>query len=153
MSSDVDLLRKMPVFGGLSNESLELIIEQAELVSVAAGEYFVRENDPGKSLFVLRSGSVVIEKQWQGNAVELGRLSTGDCFGEMALIDFQPRSASIKAEVDCEAIEIESRSLRVLHKRDVEQYAMIMMNMGREVSRRLRKADERLFTLDQQSAE
>ena len=66
----------------------------------------------------------------------------------MSLIDMQPRSASVRALEACEALEISIPSLHQLYKVDVEQYAMIMMNMGREVSRRLRKADERLFQLE-----
>ena len=96
-----------------------------------------------------RRGTVLVQRKWKGESIELGRLAEGDCFGEMALIDFQPRSASVKAETDCQAIEIPSKSLRSLYKRDLEQFTMIMMNLGREVSRRLRVADDRLFEIQQ----
>ena len=58
------------------------------------------------------------------------------------------RSASVMAETNCQAIEIPAKSLIQLYKKDVEQYAMIMMNLGREVSRRLRSAGDRLFELE-----
>ena len=120
---------------------------KAELVTVSAGEYFFREGDPGGMLFILRAGSVVVERQWNGKTVMLGRLATGDCFGEMALVDFQPRSASVRATDDCEALCLSLNALRSLYENDVEQYAMIMMNMGREVSRRLRSAGDRILEL------
>ena len=137
----------------LKSESLELILRHSQDIQVADGDYFVREGDRGDSLFVLESGTVLIERTWENGIVELGRLSAGDCIGEMALIDFRPRSASVKATSNCQAIEVPSRALRELYQVDVEQYAIIMMNLGREVSRRLRLADERLFRLHQTSAD
>ncbi len=145
----IELLRTMPVFGGLKAESLTLILEQSDESIALEDDYFFREGDPGNSLFVLETGTVLIQRIWEGEPIVLGRLAAGDCFGEMALIDFQPRSASVKAESNCQAIEIPSKSLRALYREDVEQYAMIMMNLGREVSRRLRVADECLFQLQQ----
>ena len=65
--------------------------------------------------------------------------------GEVALIDFCPRSASVLADEDCTAIELSSSDLRAVYNRDLKQYALIYMNMGRELGRRLREADERLF--------
>ena len=146
-SVEIDLLRKMPIFGGLKPSSLESLLQRAQLVSVKQGEYFFREGDPGGSLFVLRSGAVQVQRQWHGETVMLGNLAEGDCFGEMALVDFQPRSASVCATKDCESLMISLDALRALYKNDIEQYAMIMMNMGREVSRRLRSADDRILEL------
>jgi len=143
------LLRGMPVFDCLKTESLEVILAESSQIVLQEGEYFFREGEPGDSLFVLESGTVLVERLWKGEPIELGRLAHGDCFGEMALIDFLPRSAGVKAESNCEAIEVTNRALRRLFQTDVEQYAMIMMNLGREVSRRLRIADECLFQLQQ----
>jgi len=63
----------------------------------------------------------------------------------MALMDLLPRSASVQAIEDCTAIEVRPEHLHRLFECDVEQFALIQMNMGREVSRRLRVTDELLF--------
>ena len=93
----------------------------------------------------LESGRVAVLKSWKGAQYTLRRMGVGACFGEMALIDFGPRSASVLADEDCTAIELSSSDLRAVYKRDLKQYALIYMNMGRELGRRLREADERLF--------
>lgn len=146
-----ELLRGMAVFGGLNNDTLSLILEHSQKVVVPAGEYFFREGDSANSLFVLERGEVAVERLWEDTPILLGRFRAGDCIGEMALIDMMPRSASVRAEQECGAIEITTSSLYKLLKQDLEQYAIIMMNMGREVSRRLRVADDRLFALEQKS--
>ncbi len=72
-------------------------------------------------------------------------LNEGDCFGEMAVIDHFPRSASVRAAKDCVAIEISAANLYRVYAQDLKQFALIQMNMGREVCRRLRSADNMLF--------
>ena len=143
------LLQKMPVFGGLKKDALVLLLRESNEVIAKEGDFFFREVDRANSLFVLEAGTVLVQRTWKGETIVLGRLAPGDCFGEMALIDFQPRSAGVRAESNCQAIEISTKALRSLFKHDIEQYAVIMMNLGREVSRRLRIADECLFQLQQ----
>ena len=65
--------------------------------------------------------------------------------GGLALMDLGTRSASVVAEEDCRAIEIGAADLLQLYEHDVEQFALVQMNIGREVCRRLRAIDERLF--------
>ena len=63
----------------------------------------------------------------------------------VALLDFGPRSASVRALVPCSGLEISARALRQLSEAHLKDFALVYMNLGREVSRRLRKADDRLF--------
>jgi len=71
----------------------------------------------------------------------LRELKRGDCFGEMSLMDLSPRSASVQAVENCRALEISTACLHQICELDLAQFAMIEMNMGREVSRRLREMD------------
>jgi CRP/FNR family transcriptional regulator, cyclic AMP receptor protein len=139
------LLQKMPTFGGIRDDILQFILDACPSVAVAKGKFFFHEQDAASSMFVLEQGKVAILKAWKGREYLLHELKTGDCFGEMAVIDLLPRSASVLALEDSVAIEISSTTLYQVYKKDLEQLAMIYMNMGREVSRRLRETDERMF--------
>jgi CRP/FNR family transcriptional regulator, cyclic AMP receptor protein len=141
----IELLQSMPIFGAIREDALQFLLEQAREVVVRAGEFFFRENDQATSMFVLESGRAVVIKGWQGHDTELHRLGAGDCFGEMALMDLFARSASVFAVEDCRAIEFSAADLLRLFERDAEQFALIQMNIGREVCRRLRATDERLY--------
>jgi len=145
MDERVRLLRDTPIFGGVSDEILELLLDQLAEVAVRKGEFFFVEGDEGVSAFVLERGSVSILKNWGGRSYLLRHLGAGDCFGEVALMDFCRRSAAVLADEDCVALELTTADLRHVGARDLEQFAMIYMNMGRELCRRLRAADERLF--------
>ncbi|MBL8340697.1 MAG: cyclic nucleotide-binding domain-containing protein [Rubrivivax sp.] len=141
----VELLQRMPVFGALDERALHLLVEGARKTEVAAGDWFFREGDEARSMFVLESGSAVVTRQWRGREVELNRFGPGDCFGEMALMDLHPRSASVRALTPCVAIAFGPDEMMRLHEADLEQFTLLQMNLGRELSRRLRATDELLF--------
>ncbi len=143
--SRLKLLQGMPVFGGISEDALAFMLDLSPIINIPKGEFFFRENDKGSSMFVLEEGKVAVLKPWKEHDYLLRYLGKGDCFGEMALIDFCPRSASVLSVEDCVAIELTTSTLHKLYEKDLEQFAMIQMNMGREVTRRLREADKQLF--------
>jgi CRP-like cAMP-binding protein len=139
--------QRMPIFGGIRADVLQLLVDQGSKVTLPAGAYFFRENDQAQSVFVLEAGRVAVLKHWEGQEHLLTYLGEGDCFGEMALMDLFPRSASVRAIEACSALELPGSAFLALYEKDLEQFALIQMNLGREVSRRLRRADERLFRL------
>ncbi len=141
----LELLQEMPIFGALRGDTLEFILGHTKSTAVPREGFFFREGQEGTSMFVLEQGEVVVLRSWRGRDHELTRLGVGDCFGEMALIEACARSASVRAETDCRAVELSIDTMMQLYQHDLEQFTIIQMNMGREVSRRLRKADERFF--------
>jgi len=145
--SRLQALQGAALFGAIREETIAFVLERARIVEVAAGDYYFRQGDSGHDAYLLEAGETAVLKEWGGEPHRLSGLTAGDCFGEVALLDFGPRSSSIRAEVDCRAIEISALNLRALAKWDTEQFALIYMNLGRELSRRLREADERLFRL------
>jgi CRP-like cAMP-binding protein len=143
----VELLQAMPIFGAVRNEVLTDLLHSTEPRVVKKGRYFFREGDLADSMFVLEQGVVAVYRNWQGTEFKLRQLRAGDCFGEMALLDCQPRSASVRVLEDATAIEIESVQLTEIYEKFPDQFLLIHMNMAREVSRRLRAADQRLFEI------
>jgi CRP-like cAMP-binding protein len=133
--------------------ALQFLLERAVAVEVAAGEPFFREGDSGTSAYVIERGRVSIVKHWKGSDYQLRDLHAGDCFGEVALFDFGNRSASVLAVEDCAALELSAASLYALSNDHLQQFAIVYMNLGREVARRLRVADDRLFQAKVEPAE
>ena len=141
----IELLQQMAIFGGVRSDVLEFLLGCCQIVRVDEDDYYFREHQNGESMFVLESGTVAVAKQHNGRDYVLGTLKAGDCFGEMAVIDHCSRSASVYALEASAAIEITAANLYRLYAHDLKQFALIQMNMGREVCRRLRQANEMLF--------
>ena len=140
----IDLLQRMPIFGAIREDVLRVLLEHAHAVEVQSGEFFFHEHDQARSMFVLEAGRVSVIKRWRDRDFVLHGLGAGDCFGEMALMDLLPRSASVRADEACRAIELGAADLLHLFEHDAEQFTLIQMNIGREVCRRLRASDELL---------
>jgi CRP-like cAMP-binding protein len=135
----------MPIFGGIREDILQFILDVAPIVAVPKGKFFFRQQDAANAMYVLVQGEVAILKTWKDQEYLLHHMHVGDCFGEMAVIDLLPRSASVLATEDSAAIEISGTTLARVYDKDLEQLTLIYMNMGREISRRLRETDERMF--------
>lgn len=150
-TAHIALLQGMPIFGALREDTLDFLLGLMRTVAVDPPGCFFREGDAATGLFVLESGTASVLKGWGGQQVLLHHLHAGDCFGEMALMDLQPRSATVRADAPCRALQLDSSDLYRLYERDLGQFTLIQMNMGREVSRRLRQLDDDLFRLQQRA--
>jgi CRP/FNR family transcriptional regulator, cyclic AMP receptor protein len=149
----IELLRRMPIFGGIRADILQFMLGLCSVVPVPTNEFFFHEGDQGDSLFVLEAGKASVLKSWRERNYLLRTLKEGDCFGEMAVMDLCPRSASVRAIEDCSAIRISAANLHQVYAQDLKQFALIQMNMGREVCRRLRDSDNRLFSVKMETPE
>ena len=116
----IELLQRMPIFGGVGADTLQFLLALCPIVSVATNEFFFREHERGDSMFVLEMGNVAVLKSWRGKDYTLQTLKEGDCFGEMAVMDHCSRSASIRAVKDCTAIRISAAGLYRLLQRSGE---------------------------------
>jgi CRP-like cAMP-binding protein len=145
LSDRLEMLQQMPIFGAVNEATLETLLNSAKIVEVAQSGYFFQEGDLDNSIYIIERGCVAVYRHWEGNRYKLRELHEGDCFGEMALMDCKPRSAEVVALDQSTAIQVTASQLAELYSSDPEQYMLIYMNLGREVCRRLRDADSRLF--------
>ncbi|MBW1875342.1 MAG: cyclic nucleotide-binding domain-containing protein [Deltaproteobacteria bacterium] len=103
----------------------------------------VKEGDLSTQMFVVVGGELeVVKKGESGGDVRVAVLGPSDWFGEMAIIDVQPRSASVRAVAPTLVLSITAEHVEnLLYRQNVKDYALFVMNIARELSRRLRVAD------------
>ena len=110
----------------------------------SAGDYIINEGEEGDRLFFIFEGAVEILKRddrTSGPPARLATLGVGDTFGEMELLDIQPRCASVRAVHDVRALSMTCHDLYEIYKNDIKAYTIIILNLARELSRRLRHSD------------
>jgi CRP-like cAMP-binding protein len=103
MSTNVEVLRTVPLFQGMSDRSIETIAGLAFETEFPEGATLVREGDPGDRFLIIRNGSAVVDQG--GRTVR--HLRGGDFVGEISLIDGSPRSATVTATAPVEALCID----------------------------------------------
>ena len=138
------VLQKVPLFSQLAPVDIQRVIEVAREKAYPKNSVILFEDDPGDALFVVASGQVkVVLIGEDGREVILSVLGEGQFFGEMSIIDDEPRSAHV--------IAMEDSTLVVLRREDFEslltQSPAIAVALLKEMSRRLRRADEKVGSL------
>jgi CRP/FNR family cyclic AMP-dependent transcriptional regulator len=142
--STADFLLTVPLFKSLGTTEVANFAKLAREKSYPRGSVILFEDDPGDSLFVVREGRVkVVLVAEDGREVILGILGIGEHFGELSLIDDQPRSAHVVAMEDSTLLVLRREDFR----RRVEQNPAIAWALLIELSRRLRRADEKIGSL------
>jgi len=136
-------LAAIPVLAGTTLAAQTLLAQEGLVRDFAPGAWIVREGDEGHSFFILVEGDVEVVKHADSpHAVTLARLHPGAFFGEMCVIDPVPRAASIRALTPVRAIEIKAATLHHLCQKMPDQYAIVLLNLARDLARRLRELDE-----------
>jgi len=92
---------------GLKAEDLDEVLATAEVVRARAGEVIIEEGDARRDLYVIRVGSMIVEKQIGGKPIFMNYLPAGSYFGEMALIDDRPRTATVRAAIKSELVKLD----------------------------------------------
>lgn len=133
-----DFLRTVPWLSKLGDEEIELLARTAEERRYPEGTHIVRKGEPGSSAFILKDGAAEtrLEKP-TGAPLHLSTIGPGELFGELALIDGEPRSASVIATQDTTVIEIS----RDMFLREVSQHPTISLRLIGVVAKRLRRAE------------
>ncbi|MCW1994413.1 UNVERIFIED_ORG: CRP-like cAMP-binding protein [Bradyrhizobium japonicum] len=133
-----------PFFGGLSDPSFDLLMSMLVERRFEAGATVVSEGEPGRSMFIVKSGRLAVSKRaTSGSVVPISVLQRGDFFGEMTLIEMQNRSATVVAESPTVLYELTAQKLYACYKADIHAYVIVLQNINRELCRRLRRADDR----------
>jgi CRP/FNR family cyclic AMP-dependent transcriptional regulator len=138
-----DVLREIGLFGGLDEKTLEVLAKELPVEQVGVGQRVVSEGDPAREMFVVVSGELeVLKRTPQDAEVRVAMLGPGDWFGEMAIVDVQPRSATVRSLAPSLLVRMSAEHVdRLLYRRDLKAYSLLIMNIARELSRRLRVAD------------
>ncbi len=138
-------LRSVPVFRDLKGPSLEVLYEFLEEQKWKAGETICSEGDLGRTMYVIREGEVEVSRlSSKGSPVPFVKLGPGECFGEMTLVEQQPRSATCVVKKNAVTYCLTNLDLWHLYKSDNFTYVIILQNICSMLSRRLRKADSRI---------
>ena len=148
---DLSFLQSHALLGGVQEQELQKIQALFKQHHFKKGNCIVREEDSGDCLYLIYHGAVEILKKTptpEGSVDErLAILQSGESFGEMQLIDIEPRSATVRAVADTEAFSLANKDLFSIAEWSPETFTLIIMNIAREISRRLRRMDSLAATL------
>jgi len=145
-----DFLGSIPIFAGLNAAALSEIARAVEEAAFRTGDIIVREGEAGNRMFIIFSGRVeVVKNLAQTHETILAVLRPKDFLGESSIIECVARSASVRAVEDTSLFALKGTDLYRLFKRYPDQYAIMILNIARDLSRRLRAIDEKFSAVSQ----
>ncbi len=148
------LLPRLPIFGGLSDAELKLVSAQLKWHDFKDGDIIAAEGDVGSQMFVVVEGRCQITREGADDRpFILAELGAGDCAGEMALLEIKPRSATIRARGPVSLFSLSNADFLHLYSENLGTYSLVVLNVARELSRRLRKANDVISTCARALAE
>ena len=127
-------LARLPLFEGMSADSLDRLADVAGEQEFAAGQFIVRQGQVGTGLYVITAGAARVVR----GTDELATLGPGEFFGELAVVDQEPRFASVQAVEPTTVVAVASWDLLALLERD----PALSLNLIRGLAARLRAAGE-----------
>ncbi|MFA5192961.1 MAG: cyclic nucleotide-binding domain-containing protein [Verrucomicrobiia bacterium] len=144
-SDDLAFFRKITLFHGLHDRQLRRVLQAMQKRQYYEGETIFEEGRAGQSVFVIRSGGVELSRRASHDKAKiLARPGPGQIFGEMALLDRQPRTATARVAEDGEIYLLDATALESLMRRYPDIGVDIMKNIAIVLSALLRKANEEL---------
>ncbi|MGA3208250.1 MAG: cyclic nucleotide-binding domain-containing protein [Syntrophales bacterium] len=153
MDKDIAALKDIALFKGLSPEKIQRIMKILRKVTFSVNEIIMREGDIGDTMYIILEGTVEVAKSIviddiDNEESEKNKVFTRldgkqrAVFGEIALLEELRRTASVKAVTDCVMYEMKKDDFLKVAETDHELGYRILLNLGRIVSARLRRADE-----------
>ncbi|RMD93969.1 MAG: STAS domain-containing protein [Calditrichaeota bacterium] len=142
-------LRHLSVFKNLNNEQLDIVRQYIHPQTVKAGDIIFREGDPGDKIYFILSGgvSVLANISENGRSRRLATFSEGVFFGDMAILENQPRSATVKADTDTELLYMTVKDFNHLVNTQPLIASKMLLGMAREMSYRLRVTTQEVRAL------
>ena len=129
----LDLLHRIPVFNRFDRKHIERLGMLTEEVDVPAGKVLIRQGELGDDLMIIASGAVSVER----DGTKVNRLGPGEFFGEIAVIDRGPRTATVTSETPCRLLVVNHRDFHAL----MDEFPDVAAQVLATLAHRLRSLD------------
>jgi CRP-like cAMP-binding protein len=130
------------LFSGLDDDILELLSQRLIVRISTTGQVIFEEGDAGRAMYVVLEGKVTMFKRSAaGREAHMATAERGDWFGELSLLDVMARAVSARADTTTTLLSICPTDLSAVYRADIKMYALLVMNLARQVSRKLRVAE------------
>lgn len=131
-------LEKLDMLQGFTRTEVGIVARHLRMQSYNAGSVIFRAGDPGNALYAILSGRASVIIDVEGTTTRLSSISAGAFFGEIALLDRKPRSASVRADTEVECTVLDEATFELLRREHPECAIKLLTNLARELSARLR---------------
>jgi CRP/FNR family cyclic AMP-dependent transcriptional regulator len=139
--SNLQFIKGCPLFYELFDEEVDTILKDCNVACYDAGQAIVKEGDIGKEIYILLSGKASVQKNIANNIIEIAELNKGDVFGELVLINENTRTADVVTKEETDVLIIEYDTIFSLYKKNNKIFSLLVLNLSRLLTQRLKKSN------------
>ena len=145
IESVLPVLSDIAIWGGVSDRQRDKIFRRLEMGTFKKGEHVFQKGDEPSHIYIVKTGSIVLQITNEKVILTKKTLTAGECFGEASLMSMQRHTTTATALEDSEVLVLSKQAFLQLKDEDIELFALLMMNIARELARRLNLTDEILL--------
>ena len=139
------MIAQLRIFGGVTEVQLATVFQRLELWILPAGEIVFHKGDEPRHIYIVKSGKINLQLTENEVVIHKHELQVGECFGEASLMSMHRHTSTASAAVDSEVLVLSRKALIDLKHEDLALFALLMMNLARELARRLYLTDQMLL--------
>jgi CRP-like cAMP-binding protein len=147
LNTEVELLRRVPLFSGIEPARLKLLAYTSDVVTYQPGQVLMRQGDIGDAAYVIINGDAEVTVATSGGNIPVAQLHDGDFLGEIAILCDTPRTATITAKGEVKALRIRKEPFFQL----LRQFPEIAVEMTRLLAERLTRTTAELVEAQRRS--
>ena len=139
------ILNKISIFGGLDNKQLDFLFEILKQSNYKKGEYIFRQGEVPSNIYIIQKGRVRFIEEVDMTPYQIFEFGEGNCIGEASVLSKQPHVVSAVACEDTVIIVLSKEEFFKIFKKDKNLFSILILNIAREVCRRLKSSDDVLL--------
>ncbi len=148
LSNEVELLRRVPLFSGIESSRLKLLAYTSDVITYQTGQTIMRQGDIGDAAFVIIKGDAEVSVATDSGPIPVAQLHDGDFLGEIAILCDTPRTATIVAKTELQALRIRKEPFFEL----LRQFPEMAVDMTRLLAERLTRTTAELVEAQRRAA-
>ena len=145
VDSVISILSKISIFGGINDDHRNAIFKRLEIGYYKKNDAIFKAGDDPTHIYIVKKGIVDLCVIGQKVVIHKKELGVGECFGEASLMSMHPHTASAVATEDTEVIVLSRHALNQLRYEDPPLFSLLLINIARELARRLKMTDDILL--------
>ena len=139
------IISQLRIFGGVTEAQRATVFRRLELWTLGAGEPVFRKGDEPLHIYIVKNGKIDLQIAESGVVIHKHEINVGECFGEASLMSMHRHTSTAIAGEESELIVLSRNALIQLRREDIGLFALLMMNLARELARRLYITDQMLL--------
>lgn len=145
LAEQLETLKMVTIFAGFTDEELRHICNSCMLFEAPKGEVIISEGSEASEILILLKGTAAIVLDIKNDPIEIMEFGPGSCIGEASVIGIQPHSASVVVVKDTVLMVLYRQVLMHLFNHDKQLFSLLILNIARELARRLHHTDTLLL--------